>query len=79
MLPELNEIDLEHDIKYGKVDDFGIGEHPTSIVTHLPTGLIAECNYERSWMYNRKIALGMLTQKVHDHYNSMSKSGDNYE
>lgn len=79
MLPELNEIDLEYDIKYGKVDGFGIGEHPTSIVTHLPTGLSVECNYERSWMYNRKIALGMLTQKVHDHYNSMSKSGDNYE
>lgn len=66
--PELNEVDLEYEIIYNDpnvVDDFGL-QYPTSVVKHIPTGLTAQCNYERSWMYNRKIALGMLTQKVYD-------------
>ena len=69
MIPELNEIDLEFEIVYDDplvTDDFGL-QNPTAIVKHIPTGLSASCNYERSWMYNRKIALGMLTQKVHDY------------
>ena len=68
MIPELYEIDLEYEIVYTDplLDDFGL-QNPTSIVKHIPTGLSASCNYERSWMYNRKIALGMLTQKVHDY------------
>lgn len=68
MIPELNECDLEYEIVYDDpnvIDDFGLN-NPTSIVKHIPTGLISKCNYERSWMYNRKIALGMLTQKVYD-------------
>lgn len=65
MIPELNEIDLEYNTIMGNVNDFG-QDNPTAIVKHIPTGLEAECNYERSWMYNRKIALGMLTQQVHD-------------
>lgn len=68
MLPQLNEDDLEYEIIYkdpNVVDDFGL-QNPTAVVKHIPTGLTAHCNYERSWMYNRKIALGMLTQKVYD-------------
>mgnify|MGYP003342315753 FL=1 len=68
MIPELYEIDLEYEIVHTE------SENPTSIVKHIPTGLSASCNYERSWMYNRKIALGMLTQKVHDY-----TMGDNNE
>lgn len=70
MLLQLNEDDLEYEVIYNDpddIDDFGL-QNPTAVVKHIPTGLVSECNYERSWMYNRKIALGMLTQKVHDYY-----------
>lgn len=68
MIPELNETDLEYGIIHGNVDDFGVDENPVAMIKHVPSGLKAECNYDRSWMYNRKIAYGMLCQKVHDYY-----------
>jgi protein subunit release factor A len=67
MLPELNEIDLEYNTIHSNSNDFGL-KNPTATVKHIPTGLTAECNYERSWMYNRKIAIGMLTQQVYDYH-----------
>lgn len=66
MIPQLNEIDLEYNTIHGNMNDFG-HDNPTARVLHIPTGLTAECNYERSWMYNRKIALGMLTQQVYEY------------
>lgn len=38
-----------------------VGTSPNGIhVTHLPTGLKAFCNYERSQIKNKKIALDMI-------------------
>lgn len=65
MIPELNEIDLVYNNLIGNRTDVGF-ENPTAIIKHIPTGLVAECNYTRSWFHNRNIALGMLTQKVFD-------------
>ena len=67
MLPQLNEIDLEFNNVFHQ-GELNIDDKVTAIVKHIPTGLTAECDYERSWMYNRNIALGMLTQKVYDYY-----------
>jgi protein subunit release factor A len=67
MLPQLNEIDLEFNNVFQQ-GELSVDDKVTAIVKHIPTGLTADCDYERSWMYNRNIALGMLTQKVHDYY-----------
>lgn len=38
-----------------------VGEYYNSIrVTHIPTGMIAECGYERSQYKNRKIVMEMM-------------------
>lgn len=68
MIPELNEIDLEYGIIHGNIIDFGVDENPVATIKHIPSGLKAECNYSSSWVYNRKVAYGMLCQKVHDYY-----------
>ena len=33
-------------------------------ITHLPTGLVAECSSEKSQIWNRQLALAELTRKV---------------
>jgi len=63
MIPKLDETYLEYDTKPNKSD----WKNPKTIVEHLPTGLIAECDYTIDSEINKMIALGMLTQKVYDH------------
>lgn len=66
MIKQLNENDLVWTTVVSDLDDYGL-TNPRAIVKHIPTELVAECNYERSLIYNQKIALGMLTQQVYEY------------
>ena len=59
----IDENDLKYEHIHSNIEDYGL-VNPTVILTHLPTGLQVECDFERSLMYNRKIAFGMLCEKL---------------
>lgn len=80
MIPELNQNDLicnTFTLKSNQSSD----DNPIAVITHKPTGLVAECNYGPSYMMNKNIALGMLTQKVFDYYQNYlnNELDENYE
>lgn len=57
----IDELHWEH--IFSNIEDFGL-INPKVILTHIPTGLQVECDFERSLVYNRKIAFGMLCEKL---------------
>lgn len=63
---KLNDNELSWQNVYYDVHDFGIGQNPKVILTHIPTGLQVECDFERSLVYNRKIAFGMMCEKINN-------------
>lgn len=83
VMPEAEEVDVELNDKDIRIDIYhsgGAGGQNVNKVasavrlTHLPTGIVVQCQNERSQLQNKALVYRMLRTKLYDYYNSQNRS-----
>ncbi len=83
VMPEAEEVDVELNDKDVRIDIYhsgGAGGQNVNKVasavrlTHLPTGIVVQCQNERSQLQNKALAFQTLRTKLYDYYNTQSRS-----